>query len=228
MLARRSSGTVDAASTVSERTISLGTAVPQAGASDAMGGTTLLFVSQSSLQAPVWQSPLSSTREPQLLQPRQKSLTSMRRMREGTLAANGRSSPLQPLSPKQTHELRCLFTTGSQKSYLTERVMRLLRLKPTGEQTLVIVAFGATQCQLVSIGVHLKGYPNKLLSLHVVPDICEPLSYQPVTASMKSHDQLMSLDLADPVDADTRLPVDMLIGCDYYWELVTGSVHRME
>ena len=67
-----------------------------------------------------------------------------------------------------------------------------------------------------------------VLSLHVVPTICEPLSYQPVTASIKTHDQLMSLDLADSAEVNARLPVDVLIGCDHYWELVTGSVRRNE
>lgn len=36
----------------------------------------------------------------------------------------------------------------------------------------------------------------------------------------------MGLDLADSADGTSRLPVDMLIGCDYYWDLVTGSICR--
>ena len=101
------------------------------------------------------------------------------------------------------------------------------------ERTLVIALFGAAQgrakvCQLVSVGVLLKDYPNKSLSLHVVPGICEPLSCQPVAVSIESYEQLMSLDLADSASTDSRLPVDMLIGCDYYWELVTGNICRIE
>ena len=80
---------------------------------------------------------------------------------------------------------------------------------------LAIATFGATQekakvCPIVSTGVCLKGYPNMVLSLHVVPTICEPLSYQPVTASIETHDQLMSLDLADSAEVNARLPVDVL------------------
>lgn len=51
------------------------------------------------------------------------------------------------------------------------------------------------------------------------------LSCQPITASIESHEQLMSLDLADD---NSRLPVDILIGCDHYWELVTGRLCRSE
>ena len=143
------------------------------------------------------------------------------------LLQTARAIIFNPLNPKQNLEVRFLFDSGSQRSYTTDRVMKQLQLKPSGEQTLAIAAFGATQgqakvCPIVSIGVRLT------LSLHVVPTICEPLLHQPVTASIESHDQLMSLDLADSADVNARLPVDVLIGCDHYWELVTGSVCRNE
>ena len=34
----------------------------------------------------------------------------------------------------------------------------------------------------------------------------------------------MGLDLADSADGSSHLPVDILIGSDYYWDLVMGSV----
>lgn len=111
--------------------------------------------------------------------------------------------------------------------------MKLLQLKPTGRQPLSIATFGVTQgqtkvCPIVSVGVCLKGYPTVSMSLHVVPTICEPLSCQPITASVEANDRLMGLDLADSADGCSRLPVDILIGSDYYWDLVTGSICRSE
>ena len=149
------------------------------------------------------------------------------------LLQTARAVIFNPMKPKQTLKVRFLFDSGSQRSYMTDRVMKLLQLKSSGEQTLAIAAFGATQgqakvCPIVSIGVCLRGYPNMALSLHVVPTICEPLLYQPVTPSIGSHDQLMSLELADSADVNSRLPVDVLIGCDHYWELVTGSICHNE
>ena len=38
----------------------------------------------------------------------------------------------------------------------------------------------------------------------------------------------MGLDLADSDEGSSHLPVDVLIGCDHYWDLVTGSVCRTE
>ena len=111
--------------------------------------------------------------------------------------------------------------------------MKLLQLKPTGEQTLSIATFGAIQeqtkvCPIVSVGICLKGYPTASLTLHVVPTICEPLSCQSITASVEANDQLMGLDLADSDDGSSRILVDVLISCDHYWDLVTGSVCRTE
>ena len=64
------------------------------------------------------------------------------------------------------------------------------------------------------------------LSLFVVQMICEPLVSQPVTASAETHHHLTSLDLADCSDGDSPMGVDVLVGSDYYWNLVTGDVRR--
>ena len=61
------------------------------------------------------------------------------------------------------------------------------------------------------------------LSLFVVPIICEPLAGQPISACVEL---LATLDLADISDGSSSLEVDVLIGSDYYWSLVTGEVCR--
>lgn len=38
----------------------------------------------------------------------------------------------------------------------------------------------------------------------------------------------MRLEFADSAEGSACLPVDMLIGCDHYWDLVTGSICRSE
>ena len=105
--------------------------------------------------------------------------------------------------------------------------MKLLQLKPTGEQTLSIATLGAIHeqtkvCPIVSVSVCSMGYPAASLILHVVPTICEPFSCQPITASVEANSHLVGLDLADSDDGSSHLPVDILIGCDHYWDLVTG------
>jgi len=64
------------------------------------------------------------------------------------------------------------------------------------------------------------------LSLYVVPVICEPLVSQPIATCVSESHHLSSLDLADYSDGETSLEVDMLVGSDFYWDLVTGGVSR--
>ena len=79
-------------------------------------------------------------------------------------------------------------------------------------------------CPVVEVGLQLRGYPAMMLSVYVVPTICEPLVSQPIAACVKQHPHLMRLELADCSSTDSSMPIDMLIGSDYYWELVTGSI----
>jgi len=66
------------------------------------------------------------------------------------------------------------------------------------------------------------------LSLYVVPTICDPLVSQPIATCIEKTNPFKGLDFADYADGKSSLQVDVLIGSDYYWELVTGSVYRSE
>lgn len=77
------------------------------------------------------------------------------------LLQTARTSIYNPLKPQEKVKVRMLFDSGSQNSYLTERVRKSLRLEPTGGQTLSIAAFGATKeqaqvCPIVSVGLCLR------------------------------------------------------------------------
>ncbi len=60
----------------------------------------------------------------------------------------------------------------------------------------------------------------------VVPFICNPLTSQLVTLSRDSYEHLLGLELADSADVSDVLEIDVLIGLDTYWDLVTGKVIR--
>ena len=130
-------------------------------------------------------------------------------------------------------EVRLLFDGGSQRSYLSERARDLLNLKPCGEQSLSIATFGSSRrtkkvCPIVNVCLTLKGYPRITMTLYVVPTICEPLTEQPISDCVQAHPHLLGLDLADSSNPTSGLPVDLLVGADYYWKLVTGNVCRGE
>ena len=128
-------------------------------------------------------------------------------------------------------EVRLLFDSGSQRSYLSERARDLLRLDASGEHSLSIATFGSLRsnkkvCPIVNVHLCLKEYPSMPLSLYVVPSICKPLVGQPIDACVENYPHLLGLELADFSNTEASLPVDLLIGSDYYWELVTGQVCR--
>ena len=67
-----------------------------------------------------------------------------------------------------------------------------------------------------------------MVTAMVVPFICNPMTTQPIDASCENHSHLLGLELADTADATDTLEIDMLIGSDYYWSLVTGRIIKRE
>ena len=136
-----------------------------------------------------------------------------------------------PCDPNISLAIRLILDGGSQKSYISERARGLLNLEATEEKSLSIATFGSAKgstkvCPIVSVGMCLRGYPSMSLTLYVMPTICEPLVGQPVSACAKQYPHLLGLELADSSNSGSRMPIDVLIGSDYYWQLVTGSVCR--
>ena len=147
---------------------------------------------------------------------------------KSVLLQTARALVYNPQVPDSRMELRILLDGGSQRSYMTERARRMLNIAPDGEQQLSIAVFGSARgtpkvCPIVNTGILLKGHPSITVSLFVVPIICDPLISQPWT-SQNPH--LNRLELADWAYQESTLEVDILIGSDYYWELVTGEVSK--
>ena len=94
-----------------------------------------------------------------------------------------------------------------------------------------IMTFGAQQgkeltCEVVRIGMKLRDDMNQELQLFVVPQICEPLTAQPINICTQKFDHLFQLDMADSSDGKTAVDVELLIGADYCWDLTTGHTRR--
>ena len=118
--------------------------------------------------------------------------------------------------------------SGSQRSYLTQRVKDTLALVAKDNQCLSIAAFGSRRgdpkfCELVRVAIRLRSGHKENLELVVVPHICDPLTVQPISLSSRMYNHLTQLDLADTFHAEMPLDIDMLIGSDFYWDLVTGE-----
>jgi len=134
-------------------------------------------------------------------------------------------------NPQIRKEARIVFDSGSQRSYITRDLASALSLSSGHFETMMIKTFGSQTelrqvCGVVMLGLMLKNGRSLKLSFLSVPLICEPLTNQPITHVKESYAHLASLDLADHASGDDTLNVDILIGSDNYWSLVTGRVIR--
>ena len=133
--------------------------------------------------------------------------------------------------PCSTLKVRAVLDTGSQRSYAMDTVKKALNLESKEMQQLSIATFGTTAQDprgygVVRVGLKLKDGRNQELRLITVPSICEPLTAQPISLCLEKFEHLRQLDLADCSNGQDPLQIDVLIGADYYWELVTGRTSR--
>lgn len=136
-------------------------------------------------------------------------------------------------NPQSLMEIRIVLDSGSQKSYITERVKKFLSLPIENTEVMLIKTFGSDvnnrqACSVVRLGVKLRYGGELELPFYTVPLVCQPLSTQPIKYAKERYEHLCNLDLADWSNAADDLEVDMLIGSDHYWRLVTGEVRRGE
>ena len=136
-----------------------------------------------------------------------------------------------PTDHSQRRRIRVVLDSGSQRSYLTERMKQDLRLEAVSTQLLSIATFGskraqAKPCDVVTLGILTRSGPDLKVNFFVVPHICDPLSVQPVSTCSEWDISLSNLDFADCCDGTEPLEVDLLIGSDVYWDIVTGEIVR--
>ena len=127
--------------------------------------------------------------------------------------------------------LRLVFDSGSHRYYITEEVCRKLSLKKVGKKDLVIATFGNTggrrqSCKMAQAVLETNDRNTLVLNLMVVPLICEPLVGVSLKDCIRGYDHLKDLDLADPDTNGDVIELDILIGLDYYWDIVSGEVLR--
>ena len=135
----------------------------------------------------------------------------------------------KPGDPATTMNIRMIFDSGSQRSYISKRVKQSLALDPLYSETMIIKTFGSERgnrqsCDVVSLGLSLRAGGSINLLFLAVPLICEPLCGQPISHAREHYEYLTKLDLADNPCGAEQIEVDMLIGSDHYWKLVTGKV----
>lgn len=124
--------------------------------------------------------------------------------------------------------VRILLDSGSQRSYVTTALKERLKLAPLKTETLNLNTFGddrftKQRCDLVKLSLRGKEDDVEISALCFLK-ICSPLS---TSLDVSRYPHLQGLDFADASVVDGSQPnIDILIGSDFYFEVLTGEVDR--
>ena len=139
----------------------------------------------------------------------------------------------RPDQPTEKFLARLILDSGSQRSYVTTKVKNELKLSVKRKQTISVKTFGSSEentqsVDVVRLCISAENGDDVQLSSFVVPFICDPLQGQYIAQASLTHAHLRGLTLADYSVGDDDVMVDILVGSDQYWHLVTGRVVREE
>ena len=81
-------------------------------------------------------------------------------------------------------------------------------------------------CDVVRLAMRTIDGGELNLEFLTVPLICEPLTGQPLSLAVTQFPYLKDLELADVDCHGENLEVNVLIGSDHYWKVVSGNVVR--
>ena len=154
-------------------------------------------------------------------------------VRAPVLLQTARALVFKITDPQRRLEARIMFDSGSQRSYITQEFADALSLSPQCSETMLIRTFGSQSearqvCDVVSLGMVTKDGRSLQFSVLTVPFICEPLTSQPTLYASENYPHLANLELADYANEQDELSVDVLVGSDHYWKLVTGDIVSAE
>ena len=125
--------------------------------------------------------------------------------------------------------VRILFHNSSQRSYVTGNLKSKLGLKPTSTKNLRLNTFDETAyrnqiCRVVILPLPNNNNEYVEISALNFPVICSPL---PKRVDVNKYPHLQDLELTGRSETGQDA-IDILIGSDYYWDIVTGEWTRGE
>ena len=131
----------------------------------------------------------------------------------------------------QKHKTRIVFDSCSQRSYISNRMRNTLNVETVELENLLVKTFGdeaskVLACDKVQVAVTDTKGNDIMTEAYSVPTICSPISSQSIKVALEEYPHLCGLNLADSstLSGDNDVEVDILIGADYYWKFVTGTI----
>ena len=128
---------------------------------------------------------------------------------------------------------RIMFDTGSQRSYITEKLRDSLKLKTVKQERMIINSFGqsdsvAKNFDIVKIRVRADDEFRDIEAI-CVPEISKPLRNQNFDFATTAEPELKTLKIADYGSGNQDMCIEMLIGVDYYYSFFkAGNVKQFK
>ena len=126
----------------------------------------------------------------------------------------------------KSRKITLLLDSASQRTYLSQEVADWLGLKPKRRELLTINTFGgkstkAAEKNIVEINIG-KGKKSICIEAIVTRDLCLPIRGQ--SLSRDDLKELQRYDLADDYLNTETKHIDVIIGLDWYYQIVTGDI----
>ena len=122
---------------------------------------------------------------------------------------------------------RCVLDGGSQCSFIARSVIDDLQLEVIDQRDLSVTAFEsfpAPPGRRRYVRFNIRGNGTNVLTYLTAFESTHAFSHHPtVPHDIKTMAQARKLRLADPPDNSGDLPIEILIGGDYYWEIVKDA-----
>ena len=130
----------------------------------------------------------------------------------------------------ESQNIRLLFDSGSQRTYITEHLAEQLKLKRDGHEQIKLATFGTNTPKTIkttSTEISLKLNNGDYLNIraNIVPTISGNIQRNSVNlASDQIKHLVKSVELADSIPSESETStIELLIGNDYYLDLILSQ-----
>ena len=141
---------------------------------------------------------------------------------DSVLLQTGRAK-ISSVDEHKSAEVRILFDSGSQQTYISPETRKTLKLKTENKRSVSIKWFGNAKTENtvdeVKFAVHAKN-GEKIYVDALVTDICLPIDNQAIEVAVEKYPHLQNIPLADSNGSNSPLKIDILIGCKDYWRFI--------
>ena len=125
-------------------------------------------------------------------------------------------------------KVRVILDDCSQRTYITRKIREKLQLDTVDTKNSIVngicASSTAVKSEVVTFYLHLKSRKKMKITARVLDTICAPITQPAIQDVVNTYPHLADITFADYHDG-TEIEVQILIGGDFYYELVTAN-HR--